>query len=419
MDRVILHCDLNNFYASVSTMDRPDLKGKPVAVCGDPETRHGIILAKNYEAKGYGVTTASPVWEALQKCPDLVLLPPSFDKYMHYSKKVQEIYLSYTDQVEPFGIDECWLDVTGSQKLFGSGVEIAKQIINRVLKECGLTISVGISFCKSFAKVGSDQVGRCEYYEISRDDFKQKLYDKEVGILLGIGKSAQKTLEKIGVRTVGDLAACNDMLLRRKFGKVAAGMQAMARGEENAPVKINDEIEEVKSVGNSVTLAHNVYSFDEMWPVFLQLAEKCSGRMRALGVMARGIAISVKDAELETKQLQMPLPFATYSSEDIARFAFNMALERYKLSKPVRAIGVRGYDLIPAEAPTQLSLFEDDTTVRKREKLDLVRDDLTERFGKNVVTRAGLMQVSSIPPKHKGADELQVFGKKMPNKNKR
>ena len=258
MERVILHCDMNSYYASVELLDRPDLDGKPVAVCGNPESRHGIILAKNELAKKSGVITAETIWQAKKKCPDLVLVPPHHDKYKEYSKRINKIYLDYTDMVEPFSIDESWLDVTASQRLFGSGKEIADTIRNRVKNELGLTLSAGVSYNKVFAKMGSDYKKPDATTVITRANFSDLLFSKPVNELFFVGFATAEKLKSINIHTIGDLARANPVALESLLGKQGKVLHKYANGIDDSPVSLFNQREKIKSVGNGMTFTHNL-----------------------------------------------------------------------------------------------------------------------------------------------------------------
>ena len=249
MDRVILHCDLNCFYASVELLSHPELRTVPMAVCGDPASRHGIILAKNEPAKKYGVQTAETIWQAKKKCPDLVLLPPHHDLYRQYSRQVNAIYDTYTDLVEPFGIDESWLDITHTLHLLGGDAQaVANQLRERIKRELGLTLSVGVSFNKVFAKLGSDYKKPDATTVISRENWRELLWPLPVGAMLYVGGAAQKLLHQYGVDTLGQLAACKPTMLETLMGKMGPQLQACANGQDQDPVRSRYEAEPVKSV---------------------------------------------------------------------------------------------------------------------------------------------------------------------------
>lgn len=355
-ERIILHSDLNNFFASVECVLNPSLKGKPVAVCGDPEKRHGIILAKSEEAKKYGVKTAETVFQAKKKCPSLILVPPNHKTYVEYSKKVVEIYSRFTDMVEPFSIDECFLDVTASTFLFGDGKEIADKIRETVKSELSLTVSVGVSFNKSTAKLASDMKKPDAVTVISREDFPKKVYPLPVSVLLYAGGATCAKLNKYNIRTVGDLATCDDAFIQKLLGKAGLTLLAFARGDENEPVNPNRG--EAKSIGNSFTLPHDVNDKEEIKRDLYALSESVSERLIEANVgKADTVHITVKAANFKMYTFQKKVK-PTFLCREIAAQAFDLFLQNYNSPVPVRLLGVSvsGFthgveqlDLIPDE----------------------------------------------------------------------
>ena len=283
VDRVILHIDMNNFYASVETLYDPSLKDIPMAVGGDKERRHGIVLAKNMLAKAKGVKTAEALWEAERKCPGIKFVPPHFERYAKYSRLAKEIYMQYTDMVESFGLDECWLDVTGSRRLFGSGREIAEEIRARVKDELGLTVSIGVSFNKIFAKLGSDYKKPDAVTEFTRENFKELVWPLPAADLLFVGKSTQEALRKYGIYTIGGAAKADRKLLKRLFGKAGEQLSMYANGEDRSPVRRVNEHEEVKSIGNSTTAVHDLKDDGEIRAELYMLSESVAQRLREKG----------------------------------------------------------------------------------------------------------------------------------------
>ena len=279
MERVILHCDMNNFYASVECMLNPSLREKPVAVCGSVEERHGIVLAKNYAAKAYGVSTGEAIWQAKQKCRDLVIVEPHYEQYMKFSKLAREIYNRYTDMVEPYGMDECWLDVTGSRYL-GSGFEIADEIRKTVKFELGLTISAGVSFNKIFAKLGSDMKKPDAVTCIDRDTFREKIWGLPASDLLGVGRATDKVLSSYGIRTIGQLAAAPDALMQGWLGKNGMAVKRFANGEDCSPVMRSDYVSPVKSIGHGITTMQDLENSAEVWCVMLELVQEIGTKLR-------------------------------------------------------------------------------------------------------------------------------------------
>ena len=301
-DRIILHCDLNNFFASVSLLSNPTLYDMPVAVCGSVEARHGIVLAKNEIAKKFGVKTAEAIWEAKQKCPDLVTLPPDYKKYHEYSRAAQKIYARYTDLIEPFGIDECWLDVTGSTMLFGSGEQIADKIRRDIKRELGITISVGVSFNKVFAKLGSDMKKPDAITVINRDNFKQKVWPLPVSDLLFVGKRTCEKLNQNGIFTVGDVTKCDDTMLTRLLGKAGRQLKCYALGDDNSPVTPPSEDDVPKSIGRTVTPPEDITTRDTVWKTYIGIAEEISEILHAKGLYAATIQVHTRDTNLKTKE---------------------------------------------------------------------------------------------------------------------
>ena len=302
MERAILHCDMNNFYASVECRRDPSLRGKPVAVCGSVEERRGIVLAKNERAKGFGVATGDTVFAAQKKCPGLVIVPPHFDEYVAASRRAREIYGRYTDQVEPFGLDECWLDVTGSRGLFGDGAAIADALRRDIKAELALTISVGVSFNKIFAKLGSDLKKPDAVTCISAATFREQLWGLPVGSLLGVGGATRRILERCGIRTIGQLAAADPGWLQYHLKGRAEQLVAYANGLDASPVRRSDVVVPAKSVGHGATTPRDLVNGAEVWPVMLELTQEIGHKLRVCGRTATGIAIAIRDNSLRVKQ---------------------------------------------------------------------------------------------------------------------
>ena len=292
MQRVILHCDMNNFYASVECMLNPELKNKPVAVCGSVEERHGIVLAKNYAAKAFGVSTGEAIWQAKQKCQELVIVEPHYEQYMKFSKLVRGIYGRYTDQIEPYGMDECWLDVTGSGCM-GTGFEIADEIRRTVKFELGLTISAGVSFNKIFAKLGSDMKKPDAITCIEADSFREKIWCLPASDLLGVGRATEKILSGYGIHTIGELAATSDDFLKCRLGKNGLAIKKYANGLDDSPVMRSDYVSPVKSIGHGITTMQDLENNAEVWCVMLELVQEIGTKLRTHKKKASGIAISI------------------------------------------------------------------------------------------------------------------------------
>ncbi len=397
MDKVILHCDLNSFYASVELLDRPDLVGKAMAVCGSVEDRHGIVLAKTEQAKRYGVRTGEAIWQAKQKCCDLVILPPHYDKYVVWSDAVKSIYCRYTDQVESFGMDECWLDVTGSRLLFGDGERIAHEIRRTVKKETGLTISVGVSFNKVFAKLGSDMKKPDAVTCIPRESFRELIWGLPVGEMLGVGPSCARTLWKYGVTTIGGLANLDVDFCRRTFGKTGPGLWAAANGMADISVARYGDYAPVKSIGHGNTTRCDMVNNDEVRRMFFDLAQDVSHRLREAGLAATKVQICIKNNELCVRDAQCPLAVPTQSWRELATAAYALFLKVYRWEKPIRALTIRAIDLVHKEKEYQTSLFFSQYEHEREDKRELTLESIRHRYGKESINIASLVGTQPFP----------------------
>ena len=395
--KTILHCDLNNFFASVECRDNPELKDVPTAVCGSSEERKGIVLAKNEPAKAFGIVTGEPVWQAKRKCPSLQTVPPHFSRYQHFSREVQQIYLRYTDLMEPFGIDESWLDVTGSRRLFGTGEEIANQIREAVKNELGLTISVGVSFNKIFSKLGSDMKKPDAVTVITPENFKEKIWPLPVNSLLGVGKSTLSKLEKYRIRTVGDLAQRDRDFLKWLLGIHGEALHRYANALDNGPVASSDAFREVKSIGNSTTCIQDLENGEEVRRVLLELSQNVCRRLRACGLSALGVQITVKTSDFKTMEFQTMLEEPLRSFLRLTDVGFELFKMRYKWEKKIRAIGIRAIALVEASNYYQPTLFVDNAKACRREKVEETVDRLEERYGRGVVVPLTMKLPLHIP----------------------
>lgn len=358
-ERVILHCDLNSFYASVELLDHPELAGKPAAVCGDPESRHGIILAKNELAKAAGVQTAETVWQARKKCPELVLLKAHHDKYHEYSKKVNAIYDRCTDLVEPFSIDESWLDVTGSLALFHTdGKGLADMLRRQVREELGLTISVGVSFNKIFAKMGSDYKKPDATTVITRENYRALLWPLPVRDLIFVGRAAAKTLGDYGIRTIGDLAGTDREALSSLLGKQGLTLHDYATGAEHAPVIPAGALPPPKSVGNGLTFPRNLVGWEELGAGAALLSDEVAARLRQLDMKCSTVSIAVRDPNFKDISRQKGLSAPSWLAREITQAAMELLRQSWNPKAPVRALTVTAQSLLPADLATeQLSLL--------------------------------------------------------------
>ncbi len=393
-DRVILHCDCNAFFASVETVLNPAYRTVPMAVCGSEEERHGIVLAKNELAKKYGIETAETVHSARKKCPGLVIAPPHHDAYVEFSRRVNRIYDDYTDLVEPFSIDESWLDVTGSIALFGSGEEIANELRRRVREEIGLTISVGVSYNKMFAKMGSDYKKPDATTVISMDNFRQIIYPMPVEAMMYIGPRTAAVLHDCKIHTLGDLAGASRAFLTTRFGKAGDMMYEYVRGIDNSPVHARGDIAAAKSVGNGMTFRRDLRGAEEVRVGIAALTEEIAARLRAMGRRAGTVSVSIKDTLLQTVSRQRPLPKPTNLARELADAAFSLVQDTWNLDRYVRAITVTAMNLRPTnEGGEQISLFEEEND-RRREKhvrLEDTLDEIRHKYGKGVISSGAVL----------------------------
>ncbi len=393
-ERVILHCDCNSFYASVELLQHPELREKPVAVAGSRDDRHGIILAKNEAAKRFNVKTAETVWQAKRKCPELILLPPHHREYRRWSDVLNTIYESYTDLVEPFGIDESWLDVTGSWQLFGqSPLEVANRLRNEVRGATGLTISVGLSFNKVFAKLGSDYKKPDATTEITRENYRDILWPLPVPAMLYVGHRAAETLAGLGIATIGDLAAADPVLLVQVLGKQGTLLSTYARGEDASPVARAGEYEPPKSVGNGLTFRRNLVGHRDLRTAVGALADEVAGRLRRHKLYAAGLQVQIKNPELKSISRQAPLPYATNLAKDLTNAAMALIAQNWDLAKPVRMITVTAQNLSDTPFAEQTSLFGPSAGMNeKRRKLEDSIDGIREKYGKSAILEGNALK---------------------------
>ncbi len=392
MSRVILHSDCNCFYASVEHLHHPELKGKPVAVGGDPEARHGIVLTADYTAKKYGVKTGMALWQARQVCPNIIFLPPRMDLYLRFSRMANEIYGEYSDQVENFGVDEAWIDVTGSASIKGDGYKIATQISNRMKSELGITVSVGVSFNKIFAKLGSDYKKPDAITTMYENEFRTKAWNLPVGDLLYVGRSTEKKLTSVGIRTIGDLARMDVSWLENRLGKMGVTLWSFANGLDDSPVKTEDVHAPIKSIGNGMTTPRDLLNDEDVKIILYVLSESVASRLRKHGFKCRVVEISVRDNELMHFTRQHKIDHATNITSEIAEEAYRIFKQSYDWRKPIRSVGVRGADLVNDNYFEQLDLFSSAEQREKLEKMDDAVDSIRRRFGYFAVQRGLMLQ---------------------------
>ncbi|MBQ1827519.1 MAG: DNA polymerase IV [Erysipelotrichaceae bacterium] len=399
MNRIILHCDLNSFYASVEQLYHPELRGKPLAVAGSAEHRHGIILAKNQLAKKKGVITAEAIWQAKRKCPDLVILEPHYDRYQLFSSRVKSMFLEYTDLVESFGLDEAWLDVTGST-MFGDGKQIADTLRARIRSELGITASVGVSFNKIFAKLGSD-LRKPDYTTvISKDNYKQIVWPLEVDEMLYVGKSAKARLNAFGIRTIGELANEDPEDLKKYFGKNGLLLWKYANGLDESQVMPFGYQEEAKSISNNMTSVRDLKTYQDADLILLREADRLSSQLRKENVRCKEVSVVFRDNRLKSTVHQVQLDQPSDLSSEIYHAARKIMRKYWNLEIPLRSIGIRVGKLCDGDID-QLSLFTDASYREKQQKLEKTIDDIRSRFGRESIQRLAWLS----DPKLCGIDE--------------
>lgn len=392
MDRAILHCDMNSFYASVELLDHPSLVSKPMAVCGNPESRHGIILAKNDLAKSFGVITAETIWQAKSKCPELALVKPHHEKYSYYSSLINQIYENYTDQIEPFSIDESWLDVTGSLNLFGSGKEIADQIRFQVKNQLGLTLSAGVSYNKIFAKMGSEYKKPDATTEITRNNFKEIIWPLSVRELFFVGQVTAEKLNRLGIFTIGELAKSNKQLLLSLLGKSGEQIYDYANGFDESPVSLFCEKRKIKSIGNGITFKRNLEGIDDIKTGVTALADTVASRLRKYRMKCQVVKVDIKDPGFKTISRQKQLFTPTNLAEEIIKVSLEIIKSSWDNKNPIRMLTITAVNLCDEAISEQLSLFTADTEQRdKSEKIERTVDAIRGKFGGHIIHYGGLI----------------------------
>lgn len=407
--RNILHCDMNNFYASVECMLNPELKNYPVAVCGSVEDRHGIVLAKNYKAKSFGVQTGDAVWEAKQKCENIVIVPPHYDEYLKFSKLARSIYDRYTDLVEPFGMDECWLDITGSTSLFGDANKIAEDIRDATKRELGLTISIGVSFNKVFSKLGSDMKKPDAITEIPYDNFKEKIWGLPASDMIGVGRATAKKLKSRCIYTIGDLANYDPVSLKYMLGINGVKLWRFANGFDNSPVMPNEYNAPIKSIGHGITCVEDLTQNSDVFKVILEMTQNISKKLKSNSLLATGIGVTVRDNRLHSKNYSRKMRYASHSAKEIAEEAYKLFEEKHIWFCDIRSITVTALNLIPDSIPQQLDLFGDEEQREKNEKIENAISDIRRRFGQESITYACLLGNNKMP-KNKSVDITMPTG---------
>ena len=389
-DRTVLHVDMNCFYASVEMLHRPQMRHVPMAVGGDPQARQGIVLTANYLAKRQGVKNGMALWQARQVCPAIQFVPPRMDLYLRFSRMAHEIYQEYTDLWEPYGCDEVWMDVSGSCSLMGDGLTIAQDISRRIKSELGLTVSIGVSYNKIFAKLGSDYKKPDAITTMGREEYRTKAWPLPVGDLLYVGKSTERKLQSMGIRTIGELAQMEEKYLQSRFGKMGLVLHSFANGWDDSPVKREHTHAPIKSIGNSTTTPRDLETDEDVKIILYVLAESVAARLRENGFKCHVVEISVRDNALHHFTRQHKIDRPTNITSEIAQEAYRIFRATYQWEKPIRSLGVRGAELTLDHAYEQLDIFCDYTRREKQEKADAAVDEIRKRFGYFSIQR-GLM----------------------------
>lgn len=405
-ERVILHSDMNCFYANVECFHRPEIRDKPVVVGGNEESRHGIVLAKNQIAKRFQVKTGEALWQARQKCPGLIVIPPDYKLYMKFSRMAREIYYDYTDQVEPFGPDECWLDVTGSMSLWcHDPLIIANEISERVKAELGITVSIGVSWNKIFAKFGSDYKKPDAITVVSRENYQQLVWNAPVEDLLYVGPATKRKLNAAAIFTIGELANASRKALLNRLGKIGGILQDFALGEDMTPVKVLDPDRSIveyviKSIGNGLTAPHDIVTRQDAEALIYLLSESVAQRLREHHLKARTVSISARrgDNDLTGYTRQASLPSPSCITTEIASTAFDLLSDAqpFGIQQPLRSLGVRASNLLPESNPIQLDLFLNEEYRAKLERLDHTIDEVRHRYGNMSLQRIVSLQDESL-----------------------
>jgi DNA polymerase IV len=402
-EKIILHCDLNNFFATATLIDKPEYSGKPVAIAGDVSKRHGIILAKNMPAKLQGVKTAEPIWQAMQKCPELVTLRPEYQRYIEYSETVRKIYDRFTGNIEPFGIDECWLDISKVTSNENYGKEIAYEIKETIKRETSLTVSVGVSFSKTFAKLGSDYKKPDAVTVISKQNYRCFVWPMPVRALLCVGRKTEQRLLSISITTIGDLANASDHILIKLLGKNGLMLKDFANGRDSSFVKPVDHAFDFKGMGNSMTTTHDLTTHSEVFSSFLLISEMIAKRMMDKKVCAYCLAIHLKDSELQSVTRQKKLESPIFISDEITEICMKLYMANWDISeRHIRAIGIRVTDFTHITGKYQRSFFDSPNT-KKKANLEFAKKNILDKYGKGAIKRAAFMIDET--PKAKGYKE--------------
>lgn len=387
----IFHIDINHCYAQIEEMQRPQLRNVPMAVGGHEESRHGIILAKNDLAKKYGISTGESLREAKKKCADLLIIPPNYDAYQYYTEEVKNIYRRYASEVESFGLDEAWMDVGREHLLYKDSFSLAHHIQKEVLREVGLTVSVGVSYNKVFAKLGSDMKKPYGFTVITREDFQKKVWPLPVEELLYVGPETKRKLNARAIYTIGALARYPREYLKKILGVAGEVIQDFAWGKDTSKVMQSESFSQIKSVGNAITMAHDVHSLKEIEPVLIILSESIASRLKGAGMEGNTVVVTIRSATLEWQIRQKKIDACTNLSEDIFLYAKSLLENTWDFQVPARAVGITLTGLRGCKGGHQFSLFESSDDYEKKEKIDRTVDMIRKRFGYQSIQKASTL----------------------------
>lgn len=389
MERTILHSDINSCYASIEQLFEPSLAEKAFAVCGDSQLRHGIVLSKDDKAKAAGVKTGMAIWQAKQLCPELEIVLTHFDRYEKYTAMVRKIYSEYTDLCEPFGMDECWLDITGCVAC-PNPVETANEIRQRIKDEIGITVSIGVSWNKIFAKLGSDYKKPDAVTVIDKEHFRNMVWPLPSSDLLMVGRSTSKNLHRMGIDTIGQIANASPEFLKSALGKQGLMLYAYANGMDLSPVRRIGDRPTPKSIGNSTTMAVDIKTAAEAHRILILLAESVASRLRHEKLMCRTVEISIRNTELNWRSHRMRLRYATDITSELIDYAMELLIQCHDFSAPLRSLGLRGLELINADEPEQVDIFTNYVNVEKQRKIDAAVDKIRSKYGNELIQRASI-----------------------------
>lgn len=387
MERWIIHSDINHCYAQIEEMMYPELRNVPMAIGGHEEDRHGIILAKNDLAKKYHIKTGESLRDAFQKCPELLIVPPHYDDYLFYTEEVKRIYREYSDKVESFGLDEAWIDITGTEKLFHkTAMELAEEIQRRVFKELGLTVSMGLSFNKVFAKLGSDLDKKQGLAVITRDNFKDMVFPLPVADILYIGKATSSQLNERNIYTLGDLALSSKEYIKSFLGKNGEMVWLFANGYDTLSVNSSQQV--IKSVGNGITAKHDIHTIEEAKIVLSMLAESVAKRLRQSNKLGSVISIGMRYKDLQGLSRQKRVDTPTNIAQEILDMGMILLRDNWNMAIPLRSLSISVSSLVEKETYAyQMSLFNTANEEDRYEQLHLeeVIQEIKERWGEKSI----------------------------------